>query len=209
MSARLKTWSLRLLKWAIVIELAWLVFLNALLALPLTQDVINLIRPEKFFVSWERAWTPYPACVHVSGAHANANSRSQIWAFEAESVSGSIALLPLLLKQVWISDVEGADIDFRMRPRPKPDRDYTATEAWFPKIEGREVTPAVPPPPQKWWPWDISVSDIKVSGRLGTGSTICTAAPIPGSRASWITAPGAARWNWLSTRWISSSTRCT
>ena len=167
MSTRLKTWSLRLLKWAIVIELAWLVLLNALLALPLTQDVINMIRPEKFFVRWERAWTLYPARLHVSGAYANGNARSQIWAFEAERVSGSVALLPLILKQVWISDVEGADIDFRMRPRPKPDRDYTAVEAWFPEIEGREVTPAVPPPPQKRWPWNISVDDIEVSGRVG------------------------------------------
>ena len=167
MATRLKTWSLRLLKWAMVIELGWLVLLNALLALPLTQDVINLIRPEKFFVRWERAWTLYPARVHVSGAYANGNSRSQIWAFEAASVSGSIALLPLMLKQVWISDVEGADIDFRMRPRLKPDRDYTAVEAWFPEIEGREVTPAVPPPLQKRWPWNISVDGIEVSGSVG------------------------------------------
>jgi hypothetical protein len=167
MSTRLKTWSLRLLKWAIAVELAWLVLLNALLALPLTQDVINMIRPEKFFVRWEQAWTLYPARLHVTRAYANGNARSQVWAFEAESVSGSIALLPLILKQVWISDVEGRDLDFRMRPRPKPDRDYTAIEAWFPEIEGREVTPAVPPPPQKRWPWNISVDGIEVSGRVG------------------------------------------
>jgi len=164
MSTQLKTWSLRLLKWAVVLELTWLVMVNALLALPLTQDVINMIRPEKFYVRWERAWTLYPARVHATDVYSNGNAPSQTWELRAKEVSGSIALLPLIFKQVWIDDVQGRDLDFRMRPRPRPDRDLSAIEPWFPEIEGREVTPAVPPPRKKRWPWNVSVDGIEVRG---------------------------------------------
>jgi len=160
----MKTWAVRLLKWVILIELAWLLLVNALLALPLTQDVINMIRPEKFYVRWDRAWTLYPARVHASDVYSNGNAPSQTWELRATEVSGSIALLPLIFKQVWINDVSGRDLDFRMRPRPRPDRDLSAIEPWFPEIEGRKVTPAVPPPRQKRWPWNVSVDEIEVSG---------------------------------------------
>ena len=132
-----KIWIKRILKWALIIEVAYVVLLNSILQLPLTQTLINQIRPEKFYISWENAWTPYPFRVHVSGGYANGNSRSQIWAFEADSVSGSIAVLPLIFKRVWVRRVAGVNLDFQLRPRTKPDRDFSQVSPYFPVIEGR------------------------------------------------------------------------
>lgn len=164
--ARTRFWLWKVIKYVLIIELVYVVLINALLFLPLTQTVINKIKPEKFNVTWEKAWTFYPGRVHVRNASADGNARTQIWQVEVGSASGSIALLPLILKRVWVDDVSGSDIRFHMRPRPKPDRDYSRIEEYFPVIEGREVTPAVTTPRKKKRPWYISVEDIHVGGPL-------------------------------------------
>jgi hypothetical protein len=159
-------WFKRIVKVLVIAELVYVVAVNGLLQLSLTQSVINKIRPEKFHVRWENAWTLVPGRVHVSGASANGNSRSQIWQVDVESASGSVSLLPLIAKRAWIDNVQGRNIKFRLRPRLKPDRDYSQIEAYFPEIEGREVTPAVTTPRKKKRPWNISVEDIDVTGPL-------------------------------------------
>lgn len=157
-------WARRLIRWAIIIELAWLVLVNALLNLPLTQEVVNMIRPDKYFVSWDSAWSPWPGRVHVLGAGGNGNSRSQMWEFKADRVAGSIALLPLIAKRVWLRNIDGENVRYRQRPRPRPDRDLSAIEAWFPEITGREVTPAITQPLKKR-PWIVSIRNIRLEGR--------------------------------------------
>ena len=68
-------------------EFAYLIIINALLNLPITQDVVNLIRPEKFQVSWERAWSFYPLRLNAKGIAANGQARTQQW--EAYATSGA------------------------------------------------------------------------------------------------------------------------
>ena len=75
---RYRNWLKKFLKVVVIVELTYLVVINSLLAIPLTQTVINKIRPEKFHISFDRAWSWYPARVHVRGASANGNSRTQI-----------------------------------------------------------------------------------------------------------------------------------
>lgn len=148
-----------------MVEIAWLVVVNSLLYWPLTQTVINGIRPEKFQVHWGSAWSWYPGRIRVEDALANGNAARQMWQVEVESVSGSVAFLPLLLKRVWISDVSGLNVEFRQRPRPRADRDYSRIERFFPEIDGREVTPALPLP-QRRWPWRVAVDDMRIAGKL-------------------------------------------
>jgi hypothetical protein len=148
---------------AVIFEIAWLVLVNAALQLPLTQTLVNGIRPDKFHVSWEKAWTWYPARVHITGAFANGQSRSQQWQLEAPSITASISLLPLILKRVWIDDVVARDVDYRQRPRLRPDRDYSDVTGYFPEIEGWDMTEAVTGP-RKRRNWRIAVDDIHVSG---------------------------------------------
>jgi hypothetical protein len=145
-------------------ELAYLVLVNAVLKLPFTQTVVNEIRPEKFSAYWENAWTWYPFRVHVTGLSANGQSRSQQWQLEVGEAAASIALLPLVLKRAWISDVLVTNVEYRQRPRLKEGTDYTAVMPFFPEIDGRSMAPAITTPRKKKRPWHIALDNIKTQG---------------------------------------------
>jgi hypothetical protein len=153
-------------RWLLVLEIAWLVLFNGLLWLPPTQQAISAVRPEKLAVRWERAWTLAPFHVEVRGLFANGNARRQMWQVEAVAASGWINPVPLLWKQVSLHAVEGRDVDYRQRPRPRADRDYSASEAWFPEIEGREVAPADLRPYRSKRPWRVVLGEAEVGGRF-------------------------------------------
>ena len=163
-TSRPRRWLKRIISIALIVELSWVVLINAALQLPLTQDLINKIRPEKFRLSWDKAWTWYPARVHVVGAFANGQSRSQQWQFAADSVAGSINLLPLLFKRVWVSDVVVSNIEYRQRPRLQPDKDYADIMPYFPDIEGWAMTDAVTTP-RKRRSWRVAVEGIHARGQ--------------------------------------------
>ena len=154
----------RVLKIVVGIELVYLLLVNGALQLQLTQDLVNKIRPEKFYVSWEHAWSWYPFRVHAEDIFANGQARTQQWEVTATSASGSISVLPLILKHVYLSDVQAENIDYRQRPRLKPDIDYSDRLAFFPEIQGREVVPVDTTELKKKRPWKIHMSDLKASG---------------------------------------------
>ncbi len=162
--ARLKDSMLRVLKLLVVLQLAYLVLVNLALQLPLTQDLVNKIRPEKFRIAWDQAWTLYPFRVHASGVFVNGQSRSQQWQVRVASGSGSIALLPLVLKRVRISNVTAENVDYYQRPRLKPDRDYSNLLPHFPPIEGRELVAADTSPRKQKRPWKVSIEGASASG---------------------------------------------
>jgi len=161
-----RRWPVRLLRWALLAWVAWLLVVNGLLQLPATQGVISDIRPAKFRVRWESAWSAVPFHVTARGVFANGNARRQMWQVEAASISGFINPVPLLWKTVDLHAVSATAVDYRQRPRPRPDRDYSATEAFFPVIEDRPVTPADTRPYRSGRPWRIAVSAVDVSGPL-------------------------------------------
>lgn len=163
-ASRVQGWIWKAIKIAVIVEVAYLLLLNTVLFLPLTQTLINEIRPEKFRISWQRAWTLYPFHVSVRGVFANGQSRSQQWQFETPAASGSLALLPLALKQVRVRSASARDVGFRLRPRFKEGRDYTPFLPFYPDIEGWEMTDAVTTPRKKKRPWNITVGNIEVSG---------------------------------------------
>jgi len=154
----------RALKILIGIELVYLVAVNGALQLQLTQDLVNKIRPEKYYVSWERAWSWYPFRVHAEGIFANGQARTQQWEVTATSASGSISVLPLILKQVYLSDVQAENIDYRQRPRLKPDVDYSGMLPYFPEIQGREVVPVETEEQKKKRPWKVHVNGAQAMG---------------------------------------------
>jgi len=154
----------RVVRWVLVIEAAWLLVVNGLLHLPPMQDWISAVRPEKFRVRWASAWSFVPFHVEARGVFANGNAKRQMWQFEAERVAGFINPVPLLWKRVSLHAVSGGDVTYRQRPRPRPDRDYSATEAFFPEIEGREVTPADLSPFRTGRPWRIHLGGFEVEG---------------------------------------------
>ncbi|KZX60477.1 hypothetical protein A3709_11790 [Halioglobus sp. HI00S01] len=154
----------RVLKWLVGLELAYLLVVNSLLWLPLTQDVVNMIRPEKFHIRWERAWTFYPFRAHVRGVSANGQSRSQQWQVEIGGGSASVSILPLIAKRMYVRNVDAFDVDYRQRPRLKPDTDYSERLAYFPEIEGRDVQGVGTAPRKKKRPWKVFVSNARLEG---------------------------------------------
>lgn len=154
----------RILTILAIAELSYLVVINAALQLPITQDLVNKIRPEKFYVSWERAWSWYPFRVHAEGVFANGQARTQQWQVTATSASGSISIVPLVLKQVYLSNITAENIDYRQRPRLKPNVDYSGRLAYFPDIKDREIIPVESGELKKKRPWKIHVSDATVAG---------------------------------------------
>ena len=156
--------ALRVLRYILIFELVYLVIVNSLLQLPLTQSVVNMIRPDKFQVSWENAWSLYPFKVHARGIQASGQSRSQQWQVNAAAADGSIALLPLIIKRVNLHSVHAYDIEYRQRPRLKPEKNYTALLPFYPEIEGWEVQPVATTPRKKKRPWTIALQDLQAQG---------------------------------------------
>ena len=156
----------RVVKWLLIIELCYVVLINTALQLSLTQDLINMIRPEKFRISWDSAWSWYPFRVKAEGVFVNGQSRSQQWQVQVGSGTGSINLLPLVLKRVHVNFVDAIDVEYRQRPRLKPDKDYTAIQEYFPAIDGREIQPADTSPRKSKRPWKVSLRNIRASGQL-------------------------------------------
>jgi len=161
-----RPWARKLVVAAVVAEVSYLILFNLALQLPLTQSLINQVRPEKFNITWENAWTWYPFRFHVRNATGNGQSRSQQWEFETESVSASIAVLPLLFKRVWIDNVQVSDTRYYQRPRLKPDRDYTDRIKFYPSISGREITNAITTPKKKKRPWHVDIEEIGLDGQF-------------------------------------------
>jgi len=156
---------LRIVKIVVLIEVAYLVLFNLALNLPLTQTLVNKIRPERFAVSWDRAWTWYPLRVHARGVSANGQTSSQQWQADVARASASMSLLPLVTKTVHIGSVDAEDVDFHLRPRPRPDKDYAAIKAFFPPIEGRDPeSPATPKKKKEGRGWTVEVADIRALG---------------------------------------------
>ncbi len=151
----------------LIAEISYVVLLNLALQLPLSQSLINQIKPDKFHISWESAWTWYPFRLHVENASANGQSRSQQWEFSVRTLSASIDILPLIFKRVWINDVVASDIKYLQRPRLNPDKDYSELVAFYPPISGREVTAAITTPKKKKRAWHVDIEGIRVEGDLG------------------------------------------
>lgn len=157
----------RLLIIVAVFEIAYLLLVNAALSLPMTQTLVNQIKPGKFSVYWEQAWSWYPCRVHARGISANGQSRSQQWQVDAPAASASIAILPLLWRTVKVSDVVAVDIQYFQRPRPRQDKDYAAVRQYFPPIRDRAIETTVPvhPPAKSGSGWKVVVTNAQASGR--------------------------------------------
>ncbi len=151
----------------LLLEVVYLLVINLALSLPVTQRLINQIRPEKFQVSWESARSWYPFRVHASGVSANGQTRKQQWQVDSPEASASINLIPLLWRSVSLSNIDVTDAVFYLRPRPQEDKDYSTIRPYFAPIKNRalETEPPVEQVKKKRKPWDISIDSIHASGK--------------------------------------------
>jgi hypothetical protein len=161
----LKPWLRKTIIVLVLFEVFYLGLINLALSLPVTQTLINQIKPDKFAVSWEKAWSWYPFRVHATGVSANGQSRGQQWQVDAPQASASISLIPLLWKTVSLSGAEATDVVFHMRPRPRADKDHSKIRPYFAPIKNRqlETEPAPEVAKKKGKAWDISVDGMRIS----------------------------------------------
>jgi len=160
------TWLKKIAVTVLALELAYVIGFNLALRLPVTQTWLNQIRPEKFHIEWQSAWTWYPFRIHFRNASGNGQSRSQQWEFETKAVSASIDALPLIFKRVWIDHVRVSDTRYYQRPRLKPGRDYSDLIPYYPPIGGHEISDAVTTPLKSKRPWRVDIGDIRLDGQF-------------------------------------------
>lgn len=162
----MKKWLVRAALVAVILEVVYVVVINTALNLPYTQTLINDIKPQKFAVYWEKAWSIRPFKVHVRGISANGQSSSQQWQVDSPAASASISLLPLLGRTVDIHGLKVADVKYSQRPRPKAGKDFADTRQFFPVIKDRkpERTPSVQPSKKKGKPWHIELTNAHARG---------------------------------------------
>jgi hypothetical protein len=160
-----KIWLKRIIAAAVIAELAYVILFNLALQLPLTRTLLNQIKPDKFYITWESAWTWYPFRFHFKNASGDGQSKSQQWEFEAHAVAASIDLLPLFFKRVWIDHVRLSDTSYYQRPRLKPGKDYSGLIPFYPPISGREISDAVTTPWKNKRAWHVDIEDIRLDGQ--------------------------------------------
>jgi hypothetical protein len=124
---------------------AYLLLGNVLLNSSIGESLANR-KPEKFRISWDFAYTPWPGVVRASNVRMAGHSRRTVWAIQAERIGGRVALLPLLAREVrvplaWARNVSGGAtrIDVDRQPAPARPGGWTLR---FDRIEATQIRQA-------------------------------------------------------------------
>ncbi|KYJ86770.1 hypothetical protein [Sulfurovum riftiae] len=166
---------LRLLKRIVLslvfLELMYVLVLNLALNVGFTQTLINKIKPEKFQITWQKAWTPYPFKFFIEDAAAWGASSSQKWKVAVQTASASVSVLPLLRHRVKVYDIDAVNVDYFQRP-VKMDEKKAEKSAYFVPVKHFESTSVSDKKPaeQKKKPkkekkaWKIDLENIAATG---------------------------------------------
>lgn len=82
-------------------QVVYLAMGNALINSGVAESLANR-RPEKFRMTWGAAYTLYPGHIHASAVRMAGHTRRTVWNVQADVVSGRVAFLPLLAKEVRV-----------------------------------------------------------------------------------------------------------
>jgi hypothetical protein len=161
----MKTRLTRLFSAVLVLAALYLVPVNLALNLPATRDYLNGVAPERFAVTWERAWSLYPLRVAVTGLAADGQTPTEQWQVDARRAAASVSLLPLLQGEIRIHDLDLTDVDLRLRPRPGSQADPGHFAGFYPVIRNRDPdSPAEKAPPDESGALALEIADIHVRG---------------------------------------------
>ncbi|SFZ98312.1 hypothetical protein MNB_SV-5-1825 [hydrothermal vent metagenome] len=122
----------------IALELLYVLIFNAALNMDLTQRLINKVKPEKFQITWNNAWTPYPFKVHIEDASVWGASSSQKWKVNVGEATAYLSLLPLLKHKVKVYDIDAQNVDYFQRP-VKLDDEKIKLASYFAPLQSSET----------------------------------------------------------------------
>ena len=148
-----------------IVEVSYLVIVNAVLNLPATQILVSQLRPDRFAVRWDFAWSWFPFDIYVRGISVNGQTWSQQFEISAPSLSASLTIGSLFDQTFQVTGLETADISVHLRPRPRPDRDDAALRQYYPAIQGRDPNLPSDPMPLERAGWKIVIDAAHIGGR--------------------------------------------
>jgi len=141
----------------LVLELAYAVPVNLGLNTPLGSRLFNR-RPDRFFIAWSFALSPWPGYVWLRGVQTGGQSRAIQWEASLRSVGATFAVAPLRRRVVDLGEVRAEGVRYAQRPRLDPGAAVpSGMDAW-PPLQGRknpaEAAPGsggAPKPPGPAW----------------------------------------------------------
>ncbi|GMV31969.1 MAG: hypothetical protein AMXMBFR59_40940 [Rhodanobacteraceae bacterium] len=97
--------ALRRIGWLLAAVFAlYLVAANVFLNARFAPDIVNR-KPERFSLHWERGLSMYPGHVRLWGVTLRGHVRRSAWYVTADALSGRIALLPLLRRELLVPEI--------------------------------------------------------------------------------------------------------
>lgn len=129
----------RILKWGLVVVLAFEALLNLALNVGLVPALLARATP-RTQVDWHSGWWLWPGPVHLRGFFVRQRDARAAWRIDAEHVDANTSLFALLSRRVRAEGVRARGVSVRAEPMP-----------------ALEQTPAGHPHAH---PWDIELLDV-------------------------------------------------
>lgn len=155
----------RLASTILILAALYLIPVDLALNLPATRNYLNNIQSDRLAVTRERAWSLYPLRFELTGLAADGQTPTEQWQVDAQSAAVSVSPLPLLKGEIRLYDLDLANIDLRLRPRPTPKDDHRELAKYFPVIRNRDpdaVAESVPD--DEGGALELEIDDIHVKG---------------------------------------------
>lgn len=129
-------------------------------------------RPERMWMHWSSAWTPWPGVVHVRGFSMRSQSSVFQWALAVDRATFDIDLLGLRRRELRIGPLWGGGVVFRLRRRlDAPPRSVPPQPELYPPIAGFSDPPKVKPeviypkgpprPPWHMWFTGVDLDEVR------------------------------------------------
>lgn len=139
---------------------------NLALNLPVTQERLNALQPDRFAVTWKRAWSWYPFRVHLQGVAADGQAPNELWQVDATAAAASVSLLPLLAGEIRVEHLNVRDVSVHLRPRPTPEWDYADLKPYFATIRNRDPEALAETPAEETGAAPrVVIEDVHVTGK--------------------------------------------
>jgi hypothetical protein len=149
----------------VVLDLLYAVPVNLVLNTPLGPRLFNR-RPDRFFIAWSLALSPWPGYVWLRGVATGGQSRAIQWEASLRSVGATFAVAPLRRRVVDLGDVRAEGVRYAQRPRLDPGEAAPADAADWPRLGGRknpaDAAPGSAGPPKPPGPaWTVRAARIR------------------------------------------------
>lgn len=142
----------------------YLLVANVFLATPLLVKLTNR-KPDKFFMTYDSAWTFWPGHVHVRGFHMRFQAYRVAFELDIEKSTAEIALTELLNRRFVAKNVGAHGVSYHHLHKVDAKQALDERTLAFPMIAGVAPNVSGPPPDPKEKPksnkvWSVRLDDV-------------------------------------------------